>query len=1128
MDGLNIRVKGIMQKPGSAGWGKWMKTGSFELGCLMALALLAASGCDVKARVRETIPPDGAENVDSKTNIVIRLSNTFSKTDQTDSQTLGQFITVTGDRTAAPYAGTVAVKKFSEAFPSQSGSAAASGTTPKATGALTDTTRGTTAGSTTGSTSTSTTGSTGSQSQTTTSSGGTGSSSSIANLFDTGEDTLVFTMAQGTEFKTGERITVRVSKDLKVRGNRIDPIQFSFRVGIADSTGGDLRVKSTSPASNRLGADLRPVITAVFSKAVKPDKLAENLTLRGEHSGVHSVGQVLLTKKQAEGKILEIAVLLNEDDAFQPGEQVTATFSDEIVGADAATAASAAAGAGTVRLSPYSFSFQALAGVVTKGWLPQEAFKTGRDGRRLAAGNLRPADDGIEFVALSKDKDSAGDKDRAKDQDKDRLEIFYQENPGHWNSFRLEKFDTDFHPVDVAVGDTDRDGVAEVVLLLEGPDSSKVTLNTVSSTGVLISKEDLAFPATRLQGLFLADLDSNGSLDIIIQHENTTYTPPAAQGQTGQTGSAGPKETGTITIFEKSAGTVDPTQIDASNLGSLLGNPAFHRVDNPIPELKHPGRISAGDLDGDGKPDLVVEANGSLALYRNAGTRTNRIVFVFARQLKDSNRQPFMPQSWGLADLDGDKDIDLLAFDEHGVWIFNNTLFSKPARAGDSASSRPRGFFFEEILPQKLLLPAPVHAPIAPWFGDVNGDQALDMLLVEPSGGLHLFTVKPGQGAIELEAYPPAGSDLPPLATALSGDLADRLVVDADGDTGLDLVILSRTTGDGANLEILRAAGVVGPSLENPHRFYIDVDESRGRTNALENKAEVAVVVKGNMGADFKGYQVTLDFDERWLEFSRFQEPPDFRGVGNFTACPDAQKKGCAGFASASMSLKNSLGSKGDDQELGTFIFLRRTVQSQVQTGISLAEGFKDDKGNEIGNFLTVPEGDAQLILRADIVKEAFPVTVSPPPPPPPTNLVISECQVLEMREVDFKAAVGWESPAGKQYASFDLEIAGTHVTTLAGAARRHEFSWTGTGLQNVKVIGRADTLETIASAECQLLPGIYQPIVTCEHDGAGKRNLISWSILGQVDWFRVYKNGSSLPLATLARELPKWVATPV
>ncbi|MBI4584401.1 MAG: IPT/TIG domain-containing protein [Planctomycetes bacterium] len=1085
------------------------------LGFLMALGFFAASGCDDRVRVRETFPPSGAEDVDPKTGIAIRLSNTFSKTDPTDGQTLGQFIAVTGDRTAAPYAGTVAVKKFSEVFPSASGSAAASGSKPASSGALTDTLRG--ASSTTGSTSSSTTGTTESSGAgtsntagqaNTTGLGGARSTSSTANLFDTGEDTLVFTLAQGTEFKIGERITVRVSKDLKVRGNRIDPFQFSFRVRLTDpsqAAGGDLRVESTSPASYRLGADPRPVITARFSKAVKPDRLAENLTLRGEHSGVHAVGEVLYTKKQAEGKILEIAARLLEDDAFQPGEQVTATLSDEILGADAATTGGAAAGAGTVRLSPYSFSFQVVAGKVTQGWLSQGPVKAGPEARRLAAGNLRPADDGIEFVALSIDKD------RAKEKDKDRLEIFYQESPGQWNSFRLDHFDAGFHPVDVAVGDMDRDGAAEVALLLEGPDSSKVTLNTVGSTGALIEKEELNFPATRLQGFFLADLDSNGFLDLLIQHENTTYTPTPAQGEA----SSAPKETGTITVFEKSTGAIDPTQIDPSNLGALLGNPAFHRVENPIPELKHPGRIAAGDLDGDGKPDLVVEADEGLILYRNAGTRTNRIVFVFARQLKDANRQPFTPPSWGLADLDGDKDVDLLAFDERGAWLFTNKVFPKPARAADPAASRPRGFLFEEIPPQHLPLPAPVRAPIAPWFGDMNGDQALDLLLVEPSGGLHLFTGKAGK-ALEFEAYPPAGSGLPPLAASVSGDLADRLVVDADGDTGLDLVILARTPGDAANLEILRAAGVVGPSLENPHRFYIDVDESRGRTNSLENKAEVAVVVKGNMGADFKGYQVTLDFDERWLEFSRFQEPPDFRGVGAFTACPDAQKKGCAGFASASMSLKNSLGSKGDGQELGTFIFLRRAVQSQVQTGISLAEGFKDNMGNEIGNFLTVPEGDAQLSLRADIEKEAFPVTVSPPPPPPPANLVITECQVLEMRDVDFQAAVGWESPAGKQYASFVIEIAGNHLATLAGAARRHEFSWTGTGAQNVKVIGRADTLEVIASAECQLLPGIYKPIVTCEHDSVGKRNLLSWSILGQVDWFRVYKNGSSQALATL------------
>jgi hypothetical protein len=80
--------------------------------------------------------------------------------------------------------------------------------------------------------------------------------------------------------------------------------------------------------------------------------------------------------------------------------------------------------------------------------------------------------------------------------------------------------------------------------------------------------------------------------------------------------------------------------------------------------------IAAGDVDGDGRPDLFLcDVSGSNALFRNLGG------LRFENVTDASGLGRRIPGSRGavLADLDGDRDLDvLLAVSGGGVLFFRN------------------------------------------------------------------------------------------------------------------------------------------------------------------------------------------------------------------------------------------------------------------------------------------------------------------------------------------------------------------------------------------------------------------------------------------------------------------------
>ena len=153
--------------------------------------------------------------------------------------------------------------------------------------------------------------------------------------------------------------------------------------------------------------------------------------------------------------------------------------------------------------------------------------------------------------------------------------------------------------------------------------------------------------------------------------------------------------------------------------------PRWELADGTLVELTRGSNSTPtlGDVDGDGDLDLFVgEASGTLNFYRNAGSpRSPRYELVSDEwQGIDVGRRSHP----SLVDLDADGDLDLVIGNEDGelrVWRNRGSAGSPEFVAEEGASGLPR-------LPYA-----------APAFGDVDGDERLDLILGNLSGGVAFY-----------------------------------------------------------------------------------------------------------------------------------------------------------------------------------------------------------------------------------------------------------------------------------------------------------------------------------------------------------------------------------------------------
>jgi hypothetical protein len=186
------------------------------------------------------------------------------------------------------------------------------------------------------------------------------------------------------------------------------------------------------------------------------------------------------------------------------------------------------------------------------------------------------------------------------------------------------------YPYGVAIGDIDGDGKPDITVCSHVFNSISTILNT-SSVGVISFAGPVSFAAGNIPvSICINDLDGDGKLDVVISnsHSNSNIV--------------------SILRNESSIGTVN----FSSQIDYLAGNTAT--------------TAAVGDLDGDGKPDIVTANYGSSSVSVFQNISTPGIINFAAKADFITNNYPY---SVSIADITGDGKPDLAVASE-----LNNTV----------------------------------------------------------------------------------------------------------------------------------------------------------------------------------------------------------------------------------------------------------------------------------------------------------------------------------------------------------------------------------------------------------------------------------------------------------------------
>jgi hypothetical protein len=191
-------------------------------------------------------------------------------------------------------------------------------------------------------------------------------------------------------------------------------------------------------------------------------------------------------------------------------------------------------------------------------------------------------------------------------------------------------FTTGTKAVAIAIGDIDGDGKPDLVVTHDIDNTVSVLRNTSSSgsitSGSFAAKVDFA-TGTTPSGVAIGDIDGDGKLDLVV----VSY------------------RSGTVSVFR-----------NTSSVGSITSGSFAAKVD--LATETFPYGIAIGDIDGDGKPDLVVNyaTVNTVSVFRNTSSSGSITSGSFAAKV-DFTTGASPSSDVAIGDLDGDGKPDLVA-----------------------------------------------------------------------------------------------------------------------------------------------------------------------------------------------------------------------------------------------------------------------------------------------------------------------------------------------------------------------------------------------------------------------------------------------------------------------------------
>lgn len=290
------------------------------------------------------------------------------------------------------------------------------------------------------------------------------------------------------------------------------------------------------------------------------------------------------------------------------------------------------------------------------------------------------------------------------------------------------------NPDAVAVADLNADGRADLIVANYQDGTVSVLLNTTpkGAAAASFAAQQTVHVGAGPRSVAVADFNADGRPDLVVANFsdnslslllNTTAPNAAAVSFASQQklpAGTGPKSVAAVDLNGDGRPDLAIADISSNNLALLL-NTTAKGADMPdfaapvlLPMGRHPGAVTVADLNGDGRPDLVLtnESEGTISVLLNttaAGAAAPRFAarrdFVAGEEV-----------CWtAVADFDGDGRPDIVAANSGGETV--SLLLNTTAAGSAEASFAPQ---------QALTTGAHPHAVAA---ADFNRDGRIDLVV---------------------------------------------------------------------------------------------------------------------------------------------------------------------------------------------------------------------------------------------------------------------------------------------------------------------------------------------------------------------------------------------------------------
>ncbi|MBK6505076.1 MAG: VCBS repeat-containing protein [Ignavibacteria bacterium] len=396
--------------------------------------------------------------------------------------------------------------------------------------------------------------------------------------------------------------------------------------------------------------------------------------------------------------------------------------------------------------------------------------------------------------------------------------------PGNINFALKSDFNTGSYPTSVATGDLDGDGKPDLAVTNLANNNVSLFLNT-STVGNINFAPRVDFSSATLPiSVGIGDIDGDGKPDIVIANNSSA----------------------TILVLQ-----------NLSTSGNLNFSSALSLTTGSSPRS-----VSLGDIDGDGKAEIVVAntTSSTLSVFRNLST---------AGSINLSNKVDFVtgssPQSVSLGDIDGDGKTDLTVSNENSstVSVFRNTSSIGVINSGSFAGKVD---FSTNSFPQTVRA------------GDLDLDGKPDITMAESNGISILRNLASGSPLTEINVK---GNNLSipdgtVTTTSANHTYFDTMVVGGNKirtftiqNTGTDSLNITGITITGANASLfspgaLTPAGKIMPGDSAKFTLTFTPD-SAGIKNAVVNIASTDCdeknydfAVKGNSVSAIRQLNLTM------------------------------------------------------------------------------------------------------------------------------------------------------------------------------------------------------------------------------------------------------------------------------